>query len=112
LKHQATGSRFKPTVRILKNMRNKLVNDGTLKAGVAPSYYIEGLMYNVPDSVFGTKHAATFIDAVKWIQQADRSKLVCANWQYYLFGSSAVQWPSADCDLFLSKTIDLWNGWS
>jgi hypothetical protein len=26
-----------------------MVDDGLIKAGVAPSYYIEGLLYNVPN---------------------------------------------------------------
>jgi len=34
--------------RILKNMRSYMVDRNLLKAGVAPSYYVEGLFYNVP----------------------------------------------------------------
>lgn len=37
-KHQVTNSWFKPTVRILKNMRNRMIDDGYLVEGVAPSY--------------------------------------------------------------------------
>lgn len=43
-KHQATGSWFKPTVRIVKNMRNAMVRDGYLKEGDAPSYFLEGML--------------------------------------------------------------------
>lgn len=55
-RHQATSSWYKPTVRIFKNMRNKLVAANALSAGVAPSYYIEGLLYNAPNELFGTKN--------------------------------------------------------
>jgi hypothetical protein len=37
-KHQATSGRFKPMVRISKNMRTKFVDNGMIADGVAPSY--------------------------------------------------------------------------
>ena len=51
-KHQADGNMLKPMVRILKNMRSRMVETGALKAGVAPSYYLEGLFYNIPTDKF------------------------------------------------------------
>jgi hypothetical protein len=39
-KHQATNSWFKPMIRIMKNMRGRMVNDGIIADGRAPSYYI------------------------------------------------------------------------
>ena len=47
-KHQRTNGWFKPTVRIFKNMRSRLVSTGAIPSGSAPSYFIEGLLYNVP----------------------------------------------------------------
>ena len=41
-KHQATSMWFKPMVRILKNMRGKLVDAGAIDDGSAPSYFLEG----------------------------------------------------------------------
>jgi hypothetical protein len=55
-KDEATSSWCKPMVRIHKDMRNKLVAANALSAGVAPSYYIEGLLYNAPNELFGTKN--------------------------------------------------------
>jgi len=51
-KHQATASRYKPAIRIFKNIRSKLIERGLLLKGEAPSYYIEGLLYNVPNELF------------------------------------------------------------
>ena len=51
-KHQKTNKWLKPVVRVLKNLRGKLVDDGCIHAGVAPSYYLEGFLYNVPDEKF------------------------------------------------------------
>ncbi len=55
-KHQATSEWFKPMVRILKNMRTRLVEDGSIPQGTAPSYFLEGLLYNVPDDKFGDSY--------------------------------------------------------
>src|SRR6202023_118662 len=52
-RHKATNQWFKPTVRIYKNMRNRSVQDGLIKPGTAPSYFIEGMLYNVPIEHFG-----------------------------------------------------------
>jgi hypothetical protein len=111
-KHQLTASWLKPMVRIVKNMRNKLVDDNIIKSGIAPSYYIEGLLYNVPNDKFGTSYGDTFVNAMSWILQADRSKFVCANGQYYLVRDNAhTCWPKANCDQFLNAVTSFWNNW-
>lgn len=110
-KHQATKSMFKPIVRILKNARGKLESDGVLAAGTAPSYYLEGLLYNVPDPKFAGNFGAAIISTINWILETDRSKFRCANGQSNLLGDSATSWPSANCDLFLNAFKELWQEW-
>lgn len=61
-KHQSTEQWLKPMVRVMKNMRSKLVADGTLDPGAAPSYYIEGLLYNIPNEKFGTSYGDCFVN--------------------------------------------------
>ena len=39
-KHQVTNKSLKPTVRIYKNMRNRMVEKGIIKSGAAPSYFM------------------------------------------------------------------------
>lgn len=111
IKHQATNSWFKPMVRIMKNMRSQLVKTGAMAQGVAPSYYIEGMLYSVPNEKFGKSYANTFADCVTWLMTTDRSKLMCANRQYWLLGNSQVQWTDANCTLFLRMLAALWNNW-
>jgi hypothetical protein len=109
-KHQGTHRLFKPTVRVYKNLRNKLIEDRLLADGVAPSYFLEGMLYNVPPDRFGGTHSANFIDTLNWIIQADRSKFECANEQFYLlFENSPVTWTAAKCNTFLNAAINYWN---
>jgi hypothetical protein len=111
-KHQANSQWLKPMIRILKNLRSRLIVEGMLESGVAPSYYLEGLLYNVPNDKFGNNYQDTFVKSMNWILEADRSKFVCANEQYYLLrDNSPVTWRSEKCEAFITAAIDLWNRW-
>ncbi len=110
-KHRATDQRFKPLIRIFKNMRSNMVDNGLLKDGIAPSYFIEGMLYNVPNDKFVSSYGDSFCNAVNWLLKADKPKLVCANYQYYLLEESNVQWPAVNFDAFLSALCKLWEEW-
>lgn len=111
-KHQATNMWLKPMIRIMKNMRSRLVDDKAISVGCAPSYFVEGLLYNVPNDNFGKSYGDTFVAAMNWIFKAKREELVCANGEYYLVRDSAANcWPCSDCESFLQAAAKLWTGW-
>lgn len=111
-KHQNTNQWFKPMARVLKNLRCKLIDEKVIASDIAPSYYLEGLLYNVPDDKFTTSYEDCFVNCISWIQEADRSKFVCANEQYLLlWEDSPVTWRASKCDEFLAAAIELWNQW-
>ncbi len=51
-KNDDTSRSYKSVVRILKNVRNKLVEDGKIAKDSISSFFIESLVWNVPDSHF------------------------------------------------------------
>jgi len=108
-KHQATNQWFKPTVRVFKNLRNALVKSGTIPDGLAPSYFIEGLLYNVPPDRYGGTKQQNFRDVLDYLLNADRNKFVCANEQFYLLRNSPVTWPADNCAAFLNAATQYWN---
>lgn len=108
-KHQGTNKWFKPMVRIVKNMRSKLVDDGKISKDTAPGYYIEGMLWNVPSDKFGNSYQDTFCSCINWLVKTDRTQLKCAHEQHALLGTSNVQWSTNKCDMFLSAIIKLWN---
>jgi hypothetical protein len=112
-RHQASNTWLKPMIRVLKNLRGRCISEGLLKAGVAPSYYLEGLLYNVPPAKLGSSYQDCFINAFNWIQnEADKEKLVCANEQYYLLrDGSHTCWPKVNGEAFINAAIELWNDW-
>ncbi len=109
-KHQDTKNWYKHTVRIYKNLRNTMIEKKIIEDGLAPSYFLEGLLWNVPLDRFGGTEQQNFRDTLDWLWKADRSKFACANDLYYLFHpTSLVTWHSEKCEKFLSKAIDYWN---
>jgi hypothetical protein len=112
-KHQATGNKFKPLVRIFKNMRSKLIDDGLIADGSGPSYYIEGLLYNVPNDQFVGDYQEISLNILNWLYETtDRSEFVCANEQYYLLRDNIhTCWACADGENFINAVIKLWNEW-
>lgn len=108
-KHQSTRLWFKHTVRIFKNLRNTMAGAGMIEDGLAPSYFIEGLLYNVPASQFGGSEQTNFIDVLNWLRAADRSNFVCANEQFYLLRRSIVTWPPENCEKFLDACKRYWD---
>ena len=73
--HEA--SRFKRTVRIFKAARNRLVEKkSSSPKNDAPSYFIECLLYNVPDDLFAPKLAPTYTSASwTWLKTAEAQSL-------------------------------------
>lgn len=112
-KHQITSMRFKHMVRVLKNMRNRMIDEDIIEDGLAPSYYLEGLLYNVPSGLFEASYEATFVSAINWLDNCDQTELLCANRLYYLLrDNSPVCWPPANYQEFRNAIVEFWNGWS
>lgn len=111
-KHQVTSSWFKPTVRILKNARGCMVDRGILASkSVAPSYFLEGLAYNVPASEFGGDYQDTIERVMTWLKSADTTTLLCANQLHWLIRNGSVTWPDANYAAFMSGLAKLWKEW-
>jgi Nucleotidyltransferase domain len=109
-KHQVTTQWLKPTIRIFKNIRNRLIDDRKLQSGAAPSYYLEGLLWNAPVEAFGTNYNTTVFNCLKWMTEVDESKLICANAMFPLLGdNSPVKWNPANFRAYRSQAISLWN---
>jgi hypothetical protein len=109
-KHQNTNSWFKRTVRAYKNLRNTMIDKNIISADLAPSYFLEGLLYNVPNERFGGSHQLNFKDTLDWLIAADRSKFECANGLYYLLHpTSLVTWRAEKCDAYLKAAKKYWD---
>ena len=104
-KHDNTSKWYKPVVRIFKNMRGAFSSDNT------PSYFLECLIYNAPNSKFGTSYQDSFCDVINWLNKADLDSFLCKNGQHKLFGTSPEQWNISQAQTFIANAISLWNNW-
>lgn len=110
-KSRRTWDRYKRTVRMFKNARNHLESSGRISADLAPSYFVECLLYNAPDQAFNHRLDETYCSIVNWIANSDLERLTCQNGQQALFGPSPEQWSAADAKTFSGQLVSLWNDW-
>ena len=103
---------YKPTVRIFKNARESIYKKKSWLADKFPSYFVECLLYNAPNTNYGQTYQATYCNVVNWLENAlktDPSKFICQNGMLYLFGSNSMQWNVNDASTFVSELTILWN---
>lgn len=111
-KHQGTKYWFKPTVRVFKNMRNRMIEKGVLKEGVAPSYFLEGMLWNVPDDKFGGSYQDTFVNCFNWVLNADSTKLTTASGLHWLIRDNEhTSWPRANFKSYMDAAGAFWKNW-
>jgi hypothetical protein len=110
-KNTATNGRYKHTVRVFKNARNYLIDKKVISADLAPSYFIECMLSNVPNPNFGGTFAETAFMVLKWFETADFSTFQCQSRLTPLFGNSPEQWSIDKAKLFRDAVIRLWNNW-
>ncbi len=110
-KNDAASGRFKRTVRMFKNARNYLEMKGRIDDSLAPSYFIECLIYNASNWRFDSSLQSTYESIVNWIITSELNGLLCQNHQQYLFGSSPEQWSVTDAKALGRELQYLWNNW-
>lgn len=112
-KHQGTNQWFKPVVRVYKNMRNRMIDDGYIVDGVAPSNFIEGMLWNVPADHFGKSYEDSVISTFNWVLKADKTQLACASDLFWLVRDNANNcWPTANFDKYLASVKKYWDEWN
>ncbi|WP_265286854.1 nucleotidyltransferase domain-containing protein [Verminephrobacter eiseniae] len=108
-KHGRTNQCYKPTVRIFKNPRGWMVDNGLIQSGTASSHAIECLLYNVPDQQFGGSYGDTVVNVVHWLNGADLTDFVCQNGIQRLFDSG--RWTQQNARAYIGALIQMWNQW-
>lgn len=102
---------YKPTVRVFKNARTYIIDKGIISEMLAPSYFLECLIYNAPDKKFGRSFQHTTYELLNWLSDTEIEDLMCQNEQLLLFGNTPEQWSFDSANKFIQKLIELWNNW-
>ena len=97
---------YKPNVRVMKNARSRAGND-------LPSYFLECLLYNVPDSCFSPRHADTFVATINYLFESVEDGTIqsfpCQNEQQTICGTEPHQTDVASIERFVRAMVSLWQ---
>ncbi|MFZ3031751.1 MAG: nucleotidyltransferase [Candidatus Moraniibacteriota bacterium] len=103
-KNVDTEGKFKDLVRIYKNIRNDLMEDGVIGEDIAPSYYIENLLYNCTSPCFDGSYGNCMITSLQFIFDAIETGritgFICANEQDALIDKKT--WNLGDLISFMN----------
>lgn len=102
-KQEETDGRYKETVRLLKNARQAIVDRGWMDKEVAPSYFIECLLYNVADDQFHNDLDERYLNILTYLEQASIEEFRCQNEVHQLFGRESTQWSVEDAETFIDN---------
>lgn len=113
-KNQAarTGGQYKATIRLFKNFRTYLVDHTLLVSGVAPSYFIECALHNVPDHLFRGQHTTTVPAILDYLLTTPYAGFTCQNGVTPLMGDQPTQWRETDFAVFVVAAKTAWDNWS
>jgi hypothetical protein len=105
-KNSRTGGRYRRIVRVAKNARNSLAaEDGSpVKAGTVPSYFLESLLWNVPDGCYEGKLEKSYCHAVGWLYEnpGKLKEMKFPNKMGKLFGDAAdAVWDKDSAQAFI-----------
>lgn len=96
-----TDQKYKHIVRILKNIRQKLVENRVIDPKMARSYFIECAVYNVPDGHFQNDYKTSLEYALDHIlNRCTPANLLTVSHQHGLFGTEPWQWNQNDAATF------------
>jgi hypothetical protein len=71
LKDDRVGGRYRRIVRVAKNARNALAADdeSQIKVGSVPSYFLESLLWNVPDPCYRHSLPEAYREVIRWLHE-------------------------------------------
>jgi predicted nucleotidyltransferase len=92
-KERRTAENYRNVVRVAKNARNALIADDRSQVGpgTAPSYFLESLLWNVPDLYFSDGPCKAYPQAIRWLDANQRElwKMEFPNGRGRLFGNTS-----------------------
>lgn len=106
-KNELTSGRFKETVRLFKTLKEELIDNNKIGEGVAKSYYIENLLFNLSNELFAGSYRDRFLSILNRLitdfNNDNMLKYKCANGFQKLISTDT--WSSESAKQFLHGLI-------
>lgn len=112
-KNNETGGNYRETIRVFKRVRQNLVHKGRLSKDDAPSYFVAGLLSNVPNEAFVNDRQERYARIVNYLD-ANRDQLssfTAQHGQKPLFGRGSTRWNQRDAEKFIDELIWLYKNY-
>lgn len=115
-KGEPTKGMFKPFVRVFKNIRSYLIDHDEIEEDLTTSYFIECLLYNIPDDYFLSSGLDNiFTNILKYLSEdlntGNYLNYICANEITLLFGNEQEQKSISNARTLINDLNYLWNNW-
>lgn len=108
-----TNGRYKRSVRMFKNARERIIQGSDELRKQFPSYFVECLFYNVPDTYYSSYLQSIFTGAVGFLSSAlsdgQAGTFTTQSGQQWLFGPDSVQWSQDNARAFINRLNQLWS---
>ncbi len=114
---ERTNGQYKKIVRIFKNARTYLIDKRIISKDLASSYFLECMLFNVPDPYFTTDLQYSFKEILKFLLVAFENNtneyFVSQDGQSKLFANFIHgYWPKANAIKLIVALADLGKNWS
>ncbi len=111
LKDSMTQGNFKRIVRLMKNI---VAISAREDKNIHPirGYYIECLLYNVPNEMYyssDNKLSSVFLKIINWLNFANLNEFVCQNQIWSLWGNADGFWNQYDARQFINDIIEFYE---
>lgn len=111
LKDTMTNGNFKRMVRLMKNLVAISAREDKNIHSIR-GYYIECLLYNVPNEMYHTndgKLLSVFLKVINWLNFANLDDFVCQNQIWSLWGSADGFWHQNAARQFINDVIEFYE---
>ncbi|MCA1382714.1 hypothetical protein [Bradyrhizobium sp. BRP23] len=87
-----------------------MIEKKLLAEGIAPSYFIEGMLWNVPNDRFFGNYREMWAACFNWVNSNDPSNLTTGSGMHWLVRDNEnVCWPSANFQTFTAALKKYWE---
>ena len=110
-KEKTTNWWFRRTIRMFKNARAQLVEEGRLGPDTARSYHIECLLYNVPNRLLAGPHQSAYSSALYWLRDNDLTGFASQDKQVLVFDRGPDSWNEKDARTLINALVRQYEDW-
>jgi Nucleotidyltransferase domain len=108
---ERTRGLYKPTVRLVKNLRSHMVDNSILLKENAPSYFVECALHNVPDNLYHGRFFDTVPQILDYLWTTPYSGFMSQNGVVPLIGDGPTQWSKEKFSAFVAAARETWANW-